>query len=606
MRKAFLIIGFVLFACNISLLAQAPFPYRKQMPIDVWEDNADTTTIGYLLKNKAIQFKPIESVNLKRITTYWFRLDFEHEKQFLEGSDSVHLNTGYIDKAVIFFGNPALQAIEIDYKAPNRTKFHHTQTGRTFSVPIHELVEGRYIFIRINFFRGIPNPNAIFRYNSNSAEWVNQNFISLNSIKLQFPLFILIGIVLFLVISNIGLFAFTQQRQYFFYLLFLIFQIPYFSRSSALVQFFLFGGNELATYIVTEFSQVAANLCYLLFARHFLDTQKTLPFLDKFIVWMAILLATFIALDMALLLYNPLAPIQLHLMNGQRYFMGLVALLGMGYLGVKGQGSLRYFILLGTLAYAGGAFATMFLWKINYMIVGSTIENIIFSIGIAYKIRNITESKHKSEQEAQQIRISALRAQMNPHFIFNSLNSIQYFIHKSDRANALAYLTKFSTLMRQILESSIKTSITLKEEIELLRIYLDLESLRFNNAFTYSITVDDSLELENLEVPLLLLQPYIENAINHGLLPKESGPKEVHLIFSNLGDRFKCTIRDTGIGRKAALERKKLHHREARPSRGMDLSRQRLNLMAASENHDAIVITDLPEGTCVEITILKT
>jgi sensor histidine kinase YesM len=202
--------------------------------------------------------------------------------------------------------------------------------------------------------------------------------------------------------------------------------------------------------------------------------------------------------------------------------------------------------------------------------------------------------------------MSALRAQMNPHFIFNSLNSIQHLISKSDKVNALKYLSKFSTLLRQILESSIHVNIPLKNEIELLKIYLELESMRFDHSFKYHINVDNSLDVDNLELPILLLQPYVENAINHGLLPKQDGVKEINISFSDHDDFITCVIQDTGVGRKASQERKQ-NLKSTRPSRGLELSQQRLKLM--NQNHamsELINIVDSDTGTTVEIKIPKT
>jgi LytS/YehU family sensor histidine kinase len=309
--------------------------------------------------------------------------------------------------------------------------------------------------------------------------------------------------------------------------------------------------------------------------------------------------------DTTLIVSNPFFEYQLQIMDAQRYFMAAFAVLGVVYLMKKATGHLRYFVIGGTVAYAGGALATMFGGRLEYMIIGSVIENVIFAIGLSYKIRVITVEKLKFERETSQVKMSALRAQMNPHFIFNSLNSIQHLITKGDRVNALKYLTKFSTLLRQILESSIHVNIPLKNEIELLKIYLELESMRFDNSFTYHITVGNTLDVDNLELPILLLQPYVENSITHGLLPKQDGVKELHISFTDHENFVKCIIRDTGIGRQASTERKK-NLKANRPSRGIELSQQRLKLM--NQNHtldDLIIIVDSDAGTTVEIKIPK-
>ena len=125
------------------------------------------------------------------------------------------------------------------------------------------------------------------------------------------------------------------------------------------------------------------------------------------------------------------------------------------------------------------------------------------------------------QQQRTEMEMQALRAQMNPHFIFNSLNSINRFILQNNRAQASEYLTKFSKLVRMILQNSQASLITLESELESLELYLNLEALRFNYHFDYNITVPKDLDIEVLQVPPLILQPYVENAIWHGLMHKE-------------------------------------------------------------------------------------
>jgi sensor histidine kinase YesM len=132
-----------------------------------------------------------------------------------------------------------------------------------------------------------------------------------------------------------------------------------------------------------------------------------------------------------------------------------------------------------------------------------------------------------------------------------------------------------------------------------------LESFRFDQSFQYQIIVDKSLDAENIEVPILLLQPYVENAIAHGLLPKQQGPKELIISFVDDQEFIKCTISDTGIGRKASMEQRKILKIE-RPSRGLELSKQRLRLINEKYSLDRLIqISDSEEGTIVEIKIPK-
>ncbi len=200
----------------------------------------------------------------------------------------------------------------------------------------------------------------------------------------------------------------------------------------------------------------------------------------------------------------------------------------------------------------------------------------------------------KAEIEATSLELEKrmLRAQINPHFIFNSLGAIQHFITANDRASALKYLSKFSSLLRQVLEDSITNIVVLEEEIQLLKIYLELEALRFDSGFSYEVDVQPELDTHTTEVPLLLIQPFVENAILHGLMPKQ-GERKLRISFSTTGTFTTCRITDNGIGRKAAAEMK-AQKSGSRPSRGMELTRKRLDaLNKNSEAQTLVFFNDL-------------
>ena len=171
----------------------------------------------------------------------------------------------------------------------------------------------------------------------------------------------------------------------------------------------------------------------------------------------------------------------------------------------------------------------------------------------------------------------ALLAQMNPHFIFNSLNSLQKYILANDQESARSYLQKFARLMRKVLENSSQSFITLSEEIETLDLYLELESLRFDNGFDYEINVEDD-EILHIEIPTMLLHPFVENAVWHGLMNKENRGK-INLRFAEINKKFiLCEIEDNGIGRKRAAELKS-KDRVKYKSKGTEIVRKRIELM---------------------------
>ena len=194
-----------------------------------------------------------------------------------------------------------------------------------------------------------------------------------------------------------------------------------------------------------------------------------------------------------------------------------------------------------------------------------------------------------------------LRAQMNPHFIFNSLNSIKHLVNSNDKENALKYLSKFSKLLRQVLESSVNVSLVLKDEIELLKIYVELEALRFDHSFTYSFHVDETLDLYQNEIPMLLVQPYIENAIVHGLMPKE-GQKNLKITFMDRNDLVECTIEDNGVGFNPRTDEGK----EKKISRGMSITEKRISALKKFSDQELIKIENLNNGkeTGTRVTII--
>ncbi|MFZ9388222.1 MAG: two-component regulator propeller domain-containing protein [Chitinophagaceae bacterium] len=201
----------------------------------------------------------------------------------------------------------------------------------------------------------------------------------------------------------------------------------------------------------------------------------------------------------------------------------------------------------------------------------------------------LTETKHKMAEAEMQ----ALRAQMNPHFIFNCLNSINRYIVKSDQATASLYLTRFAKLIRLILDNSHTKNVVLSNELEALRLYIEMESLRFENKFTYAINVDPDVPENSIEIPPLIIQPYIENAIWHGLLHKaEGGHLSVHVSLLP-GNLLRCVVEDNGIGRDKARELKS-KSATTRKSLGMELTENRLLLLNKyAAVHSSIEIEDI-------------
>ncbi len=205
--------------------------------------------------------------------------------------------------------------------------------------------------------------------------------------------------------------------------------------------------------------------------------------------------------------------------------------------------------------------------------------------------------------------MQALRAQMNPHFFFNSLNSIENFIMQNEKKLASDYLNKFARFIRSILDSSHNDLIELNKDIESLQLYIDLEQLRFNNKFTYCCSVDPRLLQGEYYVPALLVQPFLENAINHGIGHSERTDLRICLQVKLVNDKIHYIIEDNGIGR----DQSRIYNQLNRPfhkSVGMKLTQDRISIFnQESGSSDNVKIIDLfdedhnPAGTRIEFAI---
>ena len=244
----------------------------------------------------------------------------------------------------------------------------------------------------------------------------------------------------------------------------------------------------------------------------------------------------------------------------------------------------------------------------------SIIGLIIGCITLAFRIRVQTVRKKEKAEfdkkvEIAKVELKALRAQMNPHFVFNSLNSIQHYILNSKSNEAAKYLNKFAKLIRTILSNSEKPMVTVNEDVESLRLYLELEQMRFDGKFEYSINVDKSVDGDYDEIPPMLMQPYLENAILHGLNPKETkGHLKIDIFTKD--NYIVCRITDDGIGLVKSGEIKRTQPGSQHKSLGMKITSERVRILNDINKSDlSVSVTDLKDangnscGTMVELYI---
>lgn len=246
-------------------------------------------------------------------------------------------------------------------------------------------------------------------------------------------------------------------------------------------------------------------------------------------------------------------------------------------------------------------------WKnpVFWVLVGI----ILFIVSIAVlQARNrrrqqIAVEKVVTEKKLSELEMQALKAQINPHFVFNCLNSIKGFIFDKDFKQADKYLDKFSELLRSTLDNSSSSIISLQEEINYLDNYLQLEKLRFDDKFDYIIAVDHELDNKAIFVPAMLLQPYVENAVRHGIRHLENKKGKIDIKISKTAECLVCELEDNGVGRERASALRNEMHTEYQ-SRGMQLSKRRAELYGIEQEIiDKKDAQGLAMGTTIVLTI---
>lgn len=259
----------------------------------------------------------------------------------------------------------------------------------------------------------------------------------------------------------------------------------------------------------------------------------------------------------------------------------------------------------------------------NLMMVSFAVllEIMVFALALAHRIRLIDRERQANqsayveeieqrtayEKRLAEVEMLALRSQMNPHFLFNSLNTIEYFVLKGDEEKASRYLSSFSRLLRLILNHSNADTIRLSEELLGLELYLELEATRFGDEFQYTLEIDPQVDRDEVLLPPLLLQPFVENAIWHGLRQSRQADKRLWIrVLTQTDTTIRFEVEDNGIGRRQANDLKS-RSATTRKSYGMDITQQRIELF--NRNYPSqleVQLIDIEQqdqtGTCVRIT----
>ena len=238
--------------------------------------------------------------------------------------------------------------------------------------------------------------------------------------------------------------------------------------------------------------------------------------------------------------------------------------------------------------------------------IGAILIAVAIAGIILYKRRKDVLAKKREAEFNMQVastELKALRAQMNPHFIFNSLNSINDYIRNHDTTTATLYTTRFARLMRMILENSEQKEIPLLDDLKALELYMQLESMRMQNKFSYEIKVDDTIDQENTLIPPLILQPFVENSIWHGISGKP-GVGKILISIKKEGNMIHCIVEDNGIGIHELANTKVGEEIMNKKSFGMKITKARIDIInTMKKSNAAVTMSNAVEGTRIEIKL---
>lgn len=249
------------------------------------------------------------------------------------------------------------------------------------------------------------------------------------------------------------------------------------------------------------------------------------------------------------------------------------------------------------------------LWMIVLVVV--LLAAVLFFIALVLFQRRLQAqrlSQAKLNTQLSEVKMMALRAQMNPHFIFNCINTAQNFVLNADKAAAYDYLSKFAKLLRLVLENSSQTLLPLEDEMNQLKLYIELEAVRFGDKFTYELEVDETLQNGVFKIPGMLVQPLVENALLHGIMNRGDAGGKLLVTFEKKGENVFCVVEDNGVGRTSAavIKAQKIQHYQ---SSALPNITERLNLLQKVTHQQVqLKLIDLiengqPSGTRAELYI---
>lgn len=477
-------------------------------------------------------------------------------------------------------------------------------------------------------------------------------------------LFDLVIFVGFLGISGfLALFFFIQflinkREAYLLYAIYIFIIFLYFLNRTEIFHHWIVSIKPMLFVLINEDMQILSSVFYFLFAQKFINIPVKFPRFNKILIGILIGFVVYMLFYNAMLIFDRFNPIHLNVMSIFRISSTVLSIWVMGILLSNKPSTSEWIILSGGLVVSLAMVVPSILGNFAYAMPFFLVEFLIFAIGLGVQVQQSdkerlqtkvelieqleinagiqkemqkkleAEVKYQTEKavqktkeaeqakalelqstfqrELEQIKMKALQAQMNPHFLFNCLNSIRLFYLKNETKKADAYITKFSRLLRLMLNNSRADFISLQEELDSLQLYIEFEQMRFKDKFEFDLIINDTINTAEIQVQPLTIQPFVENAIWHGLMQKDKKGKLL-IDVKQEQKNIIISIEDNGIGREKAKILKK-GQQQIHQSFGISITRERLEMMKQSLNKAAgFKIIDLfdkanqAQGTRVEI-----
>ena len=422
-----------------------------------------------------------------------------------------------------------------------------------YRVSRDELIDGNELYVLHEFRKGMSRVYHIDKVHvyeegvefggAFAHEWRSNFNVSI----------IFIGFSFFIIIFGLSMYFLSKEREYAYYILSAITGVLYLTTYDIGFDHFLFYsvpslyGQALITY------QFLIYIFYYLFAYHFLDMKQQYPKLAIIIRWTVLLLVLLLLTYFIISYINKRDSLYMdilgYIVTFHRLVLVVVGVYSMYYLIRYAKSKLPYYIVTGSVFFTIGSLMYLFYGSKNFQIYGTTAEMIVFSIGLAYKYHINISRVQELNLKTVNLKLEALLSQLNPHFIFNSLNTVHSLVGIDKKQEAMKYIMGFSKFLRRSLDLSREQNSSLASDIELTSSYLNLEKIRYSEDFSFEIEVDPRIDLENEVIPCLLTQPFLENVIKHGLSSTNTDSKGVKVTYKLYNeDLILCEIEDNGPG----------------------------------------------------------